>query len=166
MVNLFYLREKNQVHIWVDADACPKIIKDILYRAANRTKTSVTLVANQFLIIPPSAFIKKIQVGQGFDIADNYIVQMMQCGDVVITADIPLADAVVSKGGIALNPRGDVYSERNIKQRLAIRDFSESLRSSGIITKGPEKLGKKEIQSFANSLDRILNDWLKRQGSK
>jgi uncharacterized protein YaiI (UPF0178 family) len=142
--------------IWVDADACPNIVKEILFRAANRTKTILTLVANQPLNAPLSPFIKKIQVSAGFDVADNQIVLEMQGGDLVITADIPLADAVIEKGGSALNPRGELYSPSNIKQRLAMRNFSEDLRSSGVRTGGPAKLGKKEIQAFANSLDQFL----------
>lgn len=144
------------MQIWVDADACPKVIKDILFRAANRTKTLLILVSNQPLSSPPSPFIKKIQVTAGFDVADNEIIQKMQLGDLVITADIPLANAVVDKGGIALNPRGELYTHSNIKQRLSIRNFSEGLRSSGVITGGPDKISKKEIQNFANRLDQFL----------
>lgn len=144
------------MHIWVDADACPNIIKDILIRAVNRTKIHMTLVANQPLRNFNSPFIKSVQVGAGFDIADNYIVKNVQPNDLVITADIPLANEVVEKGAIALNPRGELYSMSNIKQRLSIRDFSANLRSTGIITRGPDKLGKKEIQAFANNLDKIL----------
>lgn len=142
--------------IWVDADACPKVIKEILFRAANRTKTNIILVANRALYVPPSPFIKIMLVSQGFDIADNQIIQNMDEGDLVITADIPLADAVVEKGGTALNPRGELYSTHNIKQRLSIRNFSEGLRSSGVRTGGPEKLSQQEIQAFANSLDQFL----------
>lgn len=142
--------------IWVDADACPLMVKNILYRAALRTKTLLILVSNQILQTPPSVYIKKIRVSPGFDVADNEIVDKMESGDLVITADIPLADAVVAKGGIALNPRGVLYSESNIKQRLSIRDFNEQLRSSGIRTGGPAKLSQREVQAFANCLDRIL----------
>jgi uncharacterized protein YaiI (UPF0178 family) len=144
------------MQIWVDADACPNVIKEILFRAANRTQIMVILVANQPLRSPPSAFIKKMQVSAGFDVADNHIVKYLQSGDLVITADIPLADAVIEKGGAALNPRGELYTKSNIKQRLAIRNLSDSLRSSGIVTGGPAQLSKKEIQAFANSLDRFL----------
>lgn len=143
--------------IWVDADACPNVIKDILFRAADRTKTVMTLVANQPVRSSSSPFIKNVQVSAGFDIADNYIVNNLQPKDLVITADIPLAHAAVEKGAIALNPRGELYSEKNIKQRLSIRDFSENLRSTGVITGGPAKLSKKEIQTFANHLDQILS---------
>lgn len=142
--------------IWVDADACPSVIKDVLYRAAKRTETILTLVANQPLSIPASPFIKKTLVSAGFDVADNYIALEVEPGDLVVTADIPLADAVVEKGGIALNPRGELYSPNNIKQRLSMRNFSEGLRSTGVRTGGPAKLGKKEVQAFANCLDRVL----------
>jgi uncharacterized protein YaiI (UPF0178 family) len=144
------------MQIWVDADACPNSVKEIIFRAANRTKTLVVLVANQPLRSPPSVFIKKIIVAAGFDVADNYIVQNLQPEDLVITADIPLADAVVEKGGLALNPRGQFYSATNIKQRLAQRNFSEALRSTGAITTGPAVLSKRDIQQFSNHLDQFL----------
>lgn len=145
------------MRIWVDADACPSVIKEILFRAAKRAKILTTLVSNQHISTPPSPFITKLQVAAGFDAADDKIVQLLQPGDLVITADIPLADAVVSKQGIALNPRGELYSPRNIKQRLAIRNFTHGLRSSGVITGGPAKISKQEIQDFANQLDRLLH---------
>jgi uncharacterized protein len=144
------------MRIWVDADACPKVIKEVLFRAANRTKTPIILVANQHLSTPPSPYITKIQVTAGFDVADNRIIRDLTPGDVVITADIPLADAVVTHGGIAINPRGKLYSADNIKERLSVRNLSDSLRGSGIITGGPSALGKKEVQEFSNILDRIL----------
>lgn len=144
------------MRIWVDADACPNIIKDIIFRASARTKTPLVLVANQPVRSPPSDIIKKIIVSAGFDVADKRIVDDMEAGDLVITADIPLADAAIDKGGYALNPRGELYTKTNIKQRLSVRNFSESLRSSGVITGGPATLGKKDVQSFANSLDRFL----------
>jgi uncharacterized protein YaiI (UPF0178 family) len=144
------------MRIWVDADACPKVIKEILFRAAMRTKTLTTLVSNHPLPSPSSPFITKMQVTSGFDVADDKIVALLEPGDLVITADIPLADAVISKSCIALNPRGELYSERNIKQRLSVRNFSETLRSSGVNTGGPPKISKKEIQDFANNLDQIL----------
>jgi uncharacterized protein YaiI (UPF0178 family) len=144
------------LHIWVDADACPKAIKEILFRAANRTKISMTLVANQSIFIPPSDYIKKVQVPAGFDVADNYIVCNVNEGDLVITADIPLADAVIQKNAFALNPRGQLYSETNIKQHLSMRNFSTELRGSGLVTGGPPMLTKKDIQVFANALDRFL----------
>src|SRR4051812_34178435 len=122
------------MQIWVDADACPNIVKEILFRAANRTKITVTLIANQPIRIPPSSFIKRITVSSGFDVADNYIAQNIQKGDLVVTADIPLANIVVEKGGTALNPRGELYSQSNIKYKLAVRNLSDTLRSSGILT--------------------------------
>jgi uncharacterized protein YaiI (UPF0178 family) len=142
--------------IWVDADACPNVIKDVLFRAAIRTKTQLILVANQLIAIPPSPFIKNKLVGSGFDIADNEIVKCIEAGDLVITADIPLADAAIEKGGFALNPRGEMYSKDNIKQRLSLRNFNEAVRSSGIQTGGPAIFHKKNIQAFANCLDKFL----------
>lgn len=144
------------MQIWVDADACPNVIKDILFRASKRTNTCLVLVANQPMRSPFSVLIKKIQVGAGFDVADRRIVDEMESGDLVITADIPLADAAIDKGGFALNPRGELYTKTNIKQRLSVRNFSESLRSSGVMTGGPAVIGKKDVQAFANALDRFL----------
>lgn len=144
------------MRIWVDADACPKTVKEILFRAAMRTETALILVSNHALTAPPSPYISKIQVSAGFDVADNKIVQNLEANDLVITADIPLADAVVDKGGIALNPRGELYSKANIKERLSIRNLSTDLRSSGVITGGPKSLSKREIQCFANALDTVL----------
>ncbi len=143
--------------IWVDADACPIVIKDILFRAAERTKTQTTLVANQAIRIPPSAYISFLRVTQGFDEADNEIVRRLQAGDLVITADIPLAADVIEKGGLALNPRGELYTQDNIKERLTMRDFMETMRSSGIQTGGPPPLNKSDRQAFANQLDKLLS---------
>lgn len=142
--------------IWVDADACPVVIKEILYRAANRTKIELILVANQALITPPSPFIKRIQVEKGFDVADNEIVKRVEKGDLVITADIPLAAEVIDKSAIALNPRGELYSLDNIRQRLTMRDFMETLRSSGIQTGGPQPFNQQDRQKFASELDKFL----------
>ncbi|WP_456447886.1 YaiI/YqxD family protein [Thiolapillus sp.] len=142
--------------IWVDADACPVVIKEILYRAANRRKLPLVLVANQPLQTPPSRHIRSVQVAAGFDVADNYIVQQSQAGDLVITADIPLADEIIRKGCTALNPRGELYTRENIRQRLNMRDFMETLRSSGIQTGGPPPLDQRDRQAFANQLDRLL----------
>ncbi|BAO45131.1 YaiI/YqxD family protein [Thiolapillus brandeum] len=142
--------------LWVDADACPVVIKEILYRAANRLKLPLVLVANQPLQTPPSHYIRSVQVSQGFDVADNYIVQQVQTGDLVITADIPLADEVISKGCTALSPRGDLYTKENIRQRLNMRDFMDTLRSSGVNTGGPPPLDQGDRQAFANQLDRLL----------
>lgn len=144
------------MHIWVDADACPKTIKEILFRAVNRTQTKMTLVSNQFLTIPASPYITRIQVGAGFDVADNKIVEILEAGDLVITADIPLADAAVTKGAKVLNPRGELYSEANIKSRLAVRNLMADLRDHGLIRGGPPTLSTKELTAFANQLDRIL----------
>ena len=142
--------------IWVDADACPVTVKDILYRAAERTGTSLVLVANQPLQTPPSRYISRIQVSQGFDVADNEIVRRCEPGDLVITSDIPLADEVISHGGLALSPRGELFTRENIKARVNMRDFLETLRSSGIQTAGPAALSAADRQAFANQLDKWL----------
>ena len=142
--------------IWVDADACPKVIKDILFRAAERTRIELILVANQYLQTPQSKFIKSMQVPHGFDVADNEIVKQIDAGDLVITADIPLAAEVIAKGGHALNPRGELYTTDTIKARLSMRDFMETLRSSGIQTGGPSALSQSDRLAFANSLDKFL----------
>ena len=142
--------------IWVDADACPVVIKEILYRAAERTKTELILVANQFLNPPKSPYIKAVKVSSGFDVADNEIVKRISTGDLVITADIPLASEVIEKGAHALNPRGELYTTDNIKQRLNMRDFMDTLRASGIETGGPPPLNQADRQAFANNLDRML----------
>ncbi len=145
--------------IWVDADACPVVIKDILFRAAERTGLQLTLVANRPVRIPASSCVKRLQVAAGPDVADKEIVKLMSAGDLVITGDIPLAADVVEKGGYALNPRGELYSVDNIRARLNIRDFMDDLRASGIDTGGPPPLSKNDRQSFANNLDKILTRW-------
>lgn len=150
-------KPENKMKIWVDADACPKVIKEILFRAAIRTQTLTTLVANKRLEITHSPFIKSIHVAAGFDVADNRIIEELSVGDLVITADIPLADAAIHKGASALDPRGQLYSENNIKQRLSMRNLNEELRDLGVISGGPAKLSKREIQSFANWLDKFLS---------
>lgn len=142
--------------IWVDADACPTVIKDILFRAAERTGVQITLVANQLVQIPVSKNINFIQVAQGFDVADNEIVARLNKGELVITADIPLAADVIEKGGHALNPRGEMYDVNNIKARLSMRDFMETMRASGVNTGGPPPLAKSDRQAFANQLDKFL----------
>ena len=142
--------------IYVDADACPVVIKEILFRAAERTQTITTLVANQYISIPRSKVLKFIRVGSGFDVADNEIVKLVEDGDLVITADIPLASEVIEKGGHALNPRGELYTVDNIKARLTMRDFMDTLRSSGVDTGGPPPLNQNDRQKFANSLDVFL----------
>lgn len=144
------------MQIWVDADACPKAIKEILFRAAERVAIPMTLVANRSLLIPPSKFVKSVRVATGFDVADNHIVQHLQPGDLVITADIPLAAEVIDKGGHALNPRGTLYTRDNIKERLAMRDLMEELRDGGMVTGGPNALSHRDRQAFANQLDRFL----------
>ena len=142
--------------IWVDADACPKVIKEILYRAAERVQIELTLVANQTLQTPPSQFISSVRVPPGFDVADNHIVQQCNEGDLVITADIPLASEIIDKGANALNPRGEFYTVENIRQRLNMRDFMETLRSSGVETGGPSSFSHADRQAFANQLDQYL----------
>lgn len=142
--------------IWVDADACPAVIKDILFRAAMRTGILLTLVANHRLHIPPSRHIKFLKVMPGFDVADNEIVKRLKAGDLVITSDIPLAAEVIEKGAMALNPRGELYSSENIRSLLNMRDFMDTLRSSGINTGGPAALSQSDRQAFANHLDKIL----------
>ena len=142
--------------IWVDADACPNVVKQVLFKAATRLSIQTILVANQYIATPPSKVISAIQVPQGFDVADDAIVQKMSAGDLVITADIPLAAEVVEKGGTALNPRGTLYTKENVKDFLARRNRAEELRDNGLISGGPSALDKKDIQAFANSLDKFL----------
>lgn len=142
--------------MWVDADACPKVIKDILYRAAQRVQMPLTLVANHPLQVPRSPLIQALQVAAGFDVADNYLVQQSCPGDLVITADIPLAAELVAKGVIAINPRGEQYTPENIRQRLAMRDFMQQMRDSGQASGGPPPLDNSDKQAFANTLDRLL----------
>jgi uncharacterized protein YaiI (UPF0178 family) len=144
------------MQIWVDADACPLVIKEILYRAAQRACQQLILVANRPLQVPRSKFIRTVVVPDGLDVADAEIVRQMQPGDLVVTADIPLAAQVVAKGGHALNPRGGLYTEDNIGERLAVRDLLDSLRGSGIETGGPAPLSPANRQAFANQLDRLL----------
>ena len=142
--------------IWVDADACPTVIKEILFKAANRTKTELILVANQSIKTPPSRFIRSIRVSKGFDEADNEIVKRVHQTDLVITHDIPLASDVIDKGALALSPRGELFTSENVKQRLNMRDFLDTMRSSGIQTGGPDPLSQSDRQAFANNLDRLL----------
>ena len=144
------------MNIWVDADACPVVIKDILFRAAERTQVALTLVANRSVRTPPSRYIKMLQVSSGFDVADNEIVKRLGVGDLVITGDIPLAAEVIEKGGNALNPRGELYSADSIKSRLGMRDFLDNLRASGIDTGGPPALSQSDRNAFANQLDKLL----------
>jgi hypothetical protein len=144
------------MQIWVDADACPAVIKDMLYRAADREKVHVVLVANRPLRTPPSPWIRSIQVSRGLDAADDHIAAAMAAGDLVVTADIPLAAAVVERGGYALNPRGEFYSRDNVRELLDIRNFMEGLRAGGVETGGPPAFSHADRQSFANQLDRFI----------
>lgn len=144
------------MQIWVDADACPKVIKEILFRAAERQQIQLTLVANKLLYCPPSKFIRALQVPAGFDVADNKIAQQLAPGDLVITADIPLAADVIARGGHALNPRGEFYTKDTIQERLTMRNFMDGLRGSGVETGGPPTLSQSDRQTFASQLDRFL----------
>ncbi|MGA7585911.1 MAG: YaiI/YqxD family protein [Rouxiella badensis] len=144
------------MQIWVDADACPNVIKEVLFRAAERTGVMVTLVANQIIRTPPSRFLRTLRVEAGFDVADNEIVKRVETGDLVITADIPLAAEVIEKGGMALNPRGERYTPETIRERLNMRDFMDTLRASGVQTGGPPVLNQRDRQQFANELDKWL----------
>ena len=145
------------MHIWVDADACPKPIKEILFRAAERTGIAMTLVANQVLRVPRLNNIRSLRVASGFDSADNEIVRRLAPGDLVITADIPIASATIAKGGFAINPRGELYTTDNIKARLTMRDFMDSLRAAGVETGGPASFSQSDRQAFANQLARFLS---------
>ncbi|HEY8023615.1 MAG TPA: YaiI/YqxD family protein [Burkholderiaceae bacterium] len=153
------------MNIWVDADACPAVIKDILFRVADRREITVTLVANKLMRTPPSRFIKAIQVPSGFDVADQEIVRLTQPGDLVITADIPLAADVLEKGGDALNPRGEFYTKDNIAQMLGMRSFMDELRASGVDTGGPAPFSQNDRQMFANQLDKHLTALVRRQNA-
>lgn len=143
--------------IWVDADACPVVIKNILYKAAQRTRLQLILVANQPIHIPRLKWIKLLQVAPGFDVADNEIVKRLDPGDLVITSDIPLAAQVLEKGGHALSPRGELYSSDNIRGRLSMRDFKDTLRAGGIDTGGPPALNQKNRNAFAGHLDKLIS---------
>ncbi|MBM4181581.1 MAG: YaiI/YqxD family protein [Betaproteobacteria bacterium] len=144
------------MRIWVDADATPAVIKDILFRAADRKHIPTTLVANKLLRVPPSPWIQALQVPHGFDVADDEIARRVEAGDLVITADIPLAAQVIEKGGHALNPRGEFYSPENIREALNLRDFMAGLRDAGLATSGPPAFSQADRQAFANQLDRFL----------
>ncbi len=142
--------------IWVDADACPVAIKEILFRVANRVEMPLTLVANQMLRVPPSPWIKALQVPSGFDVADQRIAQEAEAGDIVVTADVPLAAAVIAKGAVVIDPRGELLDRNTIQERLTMRNFMETLRNSGVETGGPAALSNADKQAFANQLDRLL----------
>lgn len=144
------------MHIWVDADACPLVIKQILYRAAERAQIEMTLVANKALYTPRSKFVHALQVPRGFDVADEEIVGRIEAGDLVVTADVPLAAAVIERGGHALNPRGEFYTPDNIRERLAMRDLLAKLRETGVQTGGPSALDQADRKRFADALDRFL----------
>lgn len=144
------------LHIWVDADACPLLIKDILYRVANRTQTPLILIANQMLRVPPSPWIRAEQVPAGFDVADDRIAQAAQAGDIVVTADVPLAAMVIEKQACVLDPRGDLIDQHSIQARLTMRNFMQSLRDGGVETGGPKAFNAKDARAFANQLDRLL----------
>ncbi|MCW8956522.1 MAG: YaiI/YqxD family protein [Gammaproteobacteria bacterium] len=145
------------MHIWVDADACPKVIKEILFRAVKRTGIELTMVANHYIPRPSSPLIKSVQVEQGFDVADNYISKHISPGDLLISADIPLASEVIAKGAHVINPRGEEYTVDNIQQRLTMRNFMEEMRSAGEASGGPPPLNQSDRHSFANALDKWLN---------
>ncbi|GMM72546.1 YaiI/YqxD family protein [Alteromonas gracilis] len=149
------------MHIWVDADACPAVIKDILFKAARRTKLPLSLVANHSMSVPPDKHITLTQVPSGFDAADDYIVEKCEAGDLVITNDIPLAADVLAKNALALNNRGEEYDKSSIKQILGIRDFMDTMRSSGEHTGGPKAFSQRDKQNFANALDRLLTQGLR-----
>ena len=149
------------MHIWVDADACPAVIKDILFKAARRTKLPLSLVANHFMSVPPDKHITLTQVPSGFDAADDYIVEKCEAGDLVITNDIPLAADVLAKNALALNNRGEEYDKSSIKQILGMRDFTDTMRSSGEHTGGPKAFSQRDKQNFANALDRLLTQGLR-----
>ena len=142
--------------IWVDADACPNLIKTVLFKAAQKKQLNLLLVANQLIAAPPSKYIRAIRVSGGFDVADDYIVQHLQSGDLVITGDIPLAANVIEKQGFVINPRGEVYGKDNIGEKLAMRDFMEEMRNNGLVSGGAAAMAAKDVQNFANALDRFL----------
>lgn len=152
------------MQIWVDADACPAVIKDILYRVAERRQVQLTLVANRLMRVPPSRFIRSMQVPSGADVADAEIVRLLEAGDLVVTGDIPLAADVLGKGGEALNPRGEFYTVHNIEQQLTMRNFMDELRSSGVDTGGPAAFSQADRKRFADQLDRHLTRRIRQQG--
>ena len=156
------MTEAYVLHIWVDADACPKVVKDILFRVAEREGIYLTLVANQPLVVPRLKNIRALLVASGFDVADNEIVQRLQSGDLVITADIPLAALVIAKGGFVLNPRGELYTADTIREKLSIRDFMDTLRETGIETGGPARFSNQDKHNFANQLDRFVSVHVRR----
>ncbi len=155
------MQENSQTKIWVDADACPRAVKEVVFKASFRLEISVCLVANSYMAVPRGPLITFVQVKEGADIADLYIVENVGENDIVITADLPLAALVVEKGAIAVNPRGELYTEENARERLSVRNFMQGLRDSGVDTGGPPAFGPKDKERFANSVDRILTRLLK-----
>lgn len=157
------VRENYMTKIWIDADACPKMVKEVVFKAAFRLKVPVCLVANSYMAIPrgSESLITSVQVEKGADVADFYIVEHAKVGDLVITADIPLAALVVEKGAMALNPRGELYTEENVRERLSVRDFMQELRDSGVDTGGPAPFGPKDKEKFANAFNREINILIK-----
>jgi uncharacterized protein YaiI (UPF0178 family) len=152
--------------IWVDADACPVVVKEILFKAAERTKVELILVANQPLQTPSSSYIRTLQVPRGFDVADDEIVRRVATGDLVITSDIPLAAEVIAKSGQALSPRGELFTPENVRARLNMRDFLDTMRASGADTGGPASFSQRDRQAFANCLDRILTKYISSDRSR
>ena len=152
--------------IWVDADACPNLIKNVIFRLADNRQVDVVLVSNHYVKTPNSPFVRAKQVGKGFDEADNEIIALMSGGDLVVTGDLPLANDVIQKRGFAINPRGTVYDEENIKSHLSRRDLMEDLRDSGVVSGGPSALNKKNVQEFANAIDRLVTKLEKASAKK
>ncbi|MBL4653734.1 MAG: YaiI/YqxD family protein [Flavobacteriales bacterium] len=150
--------------IWVDADACPVPVKDILFRAAERAKINMVLVANSVMRVPKSNYISAVVVDAGADVADQYIVDELEAGDLVITADVPLAADVIEKGGLALNPRGSMFTPDSIRSQLSMRNFMDELRGSGVMTGGQAAFNHSDRQAFANQLDKILTQYRKKEG--
>ena len=153
-------------NIWVDADACPNLIKNVIFRLADNRQVDVVLVSNHYVKTPNSRFVSAKQVGKGFDEADNEIIALMSGGDLVVTGDLPLANDVIQKRGFAINPRGTVYDEENIKSHLSRRDLMEDLRDSGVVSGGPSALNKKNVQEFANAIDRLVTKLEKASAKK
>jgi uncharacterized protein YaiI (UPF0178 family) len=164
MSNTNAANRPDTIAIWVDADACPRIIREVLFRAATRVAVPLTLVANHTIAVPPSRWVSAILVEQGFDVADNFIVRKVRSGDLVITADIPLAAELIEKGAGVISPRGEQFTRNNIRQRLNMRDFMETMRSSVQVGGGPPALGPRDKQAFANALDRYLATHVRRAG--
>ena len=155
------MQENTQLKIWIDADACPRVVKDVIFRASFRLKVPVCLVANSYMSVPQAPFITSVLVDKGMDIADSYIFDNVTENDLVITADIPLAALVVEKGATAIDPRGELYTEENVRERLSMRDFIKGLRDSGVDTGGPPPFGPKDKERFANSVNRVLTRMMK-----